>query len=203
MIRGDKGMRRIVVCFGLIFLGLPYMLLAEELFFPKTENEIVEALSKAETKTITAPNGIKYVADEGSVYKIINGRRFRLRGIQVVEALEILPKVGALINFDFDSAEIRSDSFSLLDEFGKAIKSRLPDATIMIAGHTDSVGSNGYNQKLSKQRADAVVEYLYKVHGIGSDRLLSEGFGEEKPIKNNDTEANRAKNRRVEFVRIQ
>jgi len=196
-------MRKIIVCFLLLLFGFPCLIFAEDLFFPKTENEIVEALSKMETKTITASSGIKYVADEGRVYKIINGRRFALRGIQVVEALEILPKAGALINFDFDSAEIRPDSFNLLDEFGKAIKNGLADAIIMIAGHTDSVGSNEYNQKLSRQRADAVVEYLQNFHGVAANRLLSEGFGEERPIENNDTETNRANNRRVEFIRIE
>jgi outer membrane protein OmpA-like peptidoglycan-associated protein len=137
------------------------------------------------------------------VYKIIKGKRYALRGIQVVEAIDILPKAGALINFDYDSAKINSVSLPLLDEFGKALKNNLPDVVILIAGHADSRGSHDYNQTLSEQRAKAVVEYLKTSHGISPNKLLSKGFGETQPIIDNDTEENRSLNRRVEFVRVE
>ncbi|MBT8351170.1 MAG: OmpA family protein [Deltaproteobacteria bacterium] len=176
--------------------------IADNLKFPDTEAEIIEILGKKINKTITTSNGIKYVSEEGRVYKIINGKRYTLRGIQVVEALAILPKAGALINFSFDSAIIDSASQPLLDEFGKALKNGLQGAVILIAGHTDSKGSNNYNQALSERRAEAVVEYLKASHGISQNKLLSRGFGETQPITVNDTEENRFRNRRVEFVRI-
>jgi len=176
---------------------------AEELSFPITEAEIVEILGREQKMTITAPNGIKYVSEDGRVYKIIKGKRFTLRGIQVVEAIDVLPKAGALINFDFDSAKINSDSLSLLDEFGKALKNNLPDMVILIAGHADSKGSKDYNQTLSEKRAEAVLEYLKISHGISPHKLLSKGFGETQPIVDNNTEENRSLNRRVEFVRIE
>jgi len=186
----------------IIFIS-PWGVVAEDLYFPETEIEIVEALSKKHTKTITNSNGTKYVAEEGRVYKIINGKRYALRGIQVVEAMEVLPKAGALINFGFDSAKINYDSLPLLDEFGKALKNHFIDTLILIAGHTDNEGSNDYNQILSEQRAEAVVEYLKTSHGIDPDKLLSKGFGETQPIIDNNTEENRFRNRRVEFVRIE
>jgi outer membrane protein OmpA-like peptidoglycan-associated protein len=187
----------------LTFLCFTFSAIAGELSFPKTEAEIVEILGKELKTTITTPNGIKYVAEGGRVYKIIKGKRYALRGIQVVEAIDILPKAGALINFDYDSAKINSVSLPLLDEFGKALKNNLPDVVILIAGHADSRGSHDYNQTLSEQRAKAVVEYLKTSHGISPNKLLSKGFGETQPIIDNDTEENRSLNRRVEFVRVE
>jgi len=195
-------MSNIIIYILIIFLLVANVGIADDLYFPKNEAEIVDVLSRELKKTITTPNGTKYVAEKGRVYKIINGNRFTLRGMQVVEAIEVLPKAGALINFGFDSAEINSDSLPLLDEFGKALKNNFMDTVILIAGHTDNEGSNDYNQTLSEQRAEAVVEYLKTSHGINPDKLLSKGFGETQPIIDNNTEKNRFINRRVEFVRI-
>ncbi|MCP4370920.1 MAG: OmpA family protein, partial [Deltaproteobacteria bacterium] len=60
-----------------------------------------------------------------------------------------------------------------------------------------------YNQKLSEKRANSVAEYFMASHEISSDRLIIKGFGEKQPIVGNDSEENRFKNRRVEFVRIE
>jgi hypothetical protein len=69
---------------------------------------------------------------------------------------------------------------------------------VRVEGHTDSVGSADYNKKLSEQRAGSVVKWLTG-HGVAADRLTSVGVGKDKPIVANDTETNRALNRRVEF----
>jgi len=196
-------MSKTAIYIAVLFLFCTGVVIADDLYFPKTESEIVKALSQENAKTITLPNGTKYVAEKNKVYKIIGKKRFRLRGVQVVEAIAVLPKAGALINFEFDSARINTSSFSLLDEFGKALKNGLPDAVIMVAGHTDSKGSDAYNQKLSKKRANSVAEYFIASHEISSDRLIIKGFGEKQPIVGNDSEENRFKNRRVEFVRIE
>ena len=68
-----------------------------------------------------------------------------------------------------------------------------------VQGHTDSQGTADSNQRLSQQRADAVRAYLV-AHGINSSRLTSKGYGMTQPIAPNDSAANRAKNRRIEFV---
>ena len=196
-------MSKAIILGAVFFLFGEGVVTAENLYFPKTEADIIKALSQDDLKTITLSNGTKYEAEKGRVYKIIDGMRFRLRGLKVVEAIDILPKAGALINFDFDSAKISSESISLLDEFGKALRRGLPDAVVMITGHTDNKGTNDYNQKLSERRAQSVVEYLITSHGINSDRMIAKGFGETQPIADNDTELNRFKNRRVEFVRIE
>jgi outer membrane protein OmpA-like peptidoglycan-associated protein len=175
--------------------------LAGDLSFPITEKEIVNSLRLKDGKMIY--EGAEYIAEKGKVYKIIDGKRYRLRGVQVMAASDILPKVGALVNFDFDSADIRSGSYPLLDEFGKAFKKGLSKAVVVIAGHTDSKGSMEYNQELSENRANSVANYLQSHHGISTKRIIIKGFGETKPIAANDTDDGRFNNRRVEFIRVE
>lgn len=99
--------------------------------------------------------------------------------------------------FGVDSAELDSKSKKLLDKLVKVVK-LCPDVRIEIAGHTDSDGSAAYNQKLSEERANAVVAYL-TAKGIDAARLSPVGHGEERPLARNTTAANKAKNRRIEF----
>jgi len=74
-----------------------------------------------------------------------------------------------------------------------------PRLAVSVEGHTDSVGSDAYNMKLSQRRADAVRDYMV-AHGIAADRITTEAFGETRPVASNDTAARRAENRRVEIV---
>ena len=122
------------------------------------------------------------------------------KGIAAVE--EDQPKVGALILFDFDSANIKTESYTLLNEFAKALKTGLKEAKFEIIGHTDNVGTEPYNLSLSIQRAKSVKDFLVKGLDIETDRLEITGYGETKPIDSNATEAGRAQNRRVEFMRL-
>jgi len=113
------------------------------------------------------------------------------------------PKVAALINFKFDSAVILEKSKPILDKFGQALQSdELAHSVLMIAGHTDSVGSDIYNLSLSYQRAEAVKNYLLKNYKLTEQRLVIRAYGEEQPIDSNETEQGRTLNRRVEFIRI-
>jgi outer membrane protein OmpA-like peptidoglycan-associated protein len=77
-----------------------------------------------------------------------------------------------------------------------------PDIQIRIEGHTDNVGNDATNLELSKQRADAVFEYIIS-KGIDARRLITEGFGETRPIDTNTTTTGKARNRRVEFHILQ
>ncbi len=101
--------------------------------------------------------------------------------------------------FAFDSAVIKKDYYPVLDET-KVIFDAYPAMTVQIDGHTDSVGTDAYNQKLSERRANAVMKYLVNQVGISADRLTAVGHGEAKPAYPNDTPENRSKNRRVEFT---
>jgi len=100
--------------------------------------------------------------------------------------------------FDFNKSTIKPVSFALLNEVGQALKDN-PKIKVEIGGHTDSIGDDNFNLKLSQARADSVRTYLIK-QGISSDRMVSKGFGENVPIADNRTADGRAQNRRVEFL---
>jgi outer membrane protein OmpA-like peptidoglycan-associated protein len=101
------------------------------------------------------------------------------------------------VHFDFNKSIIRSDAVAVLNEAAETLKAE-GGIAVIVEGHTDSVGSDAYNQKLSQRRADAVRQYLVK-HGIPANRITAEGFGESRPVASNDTADGRAQNRRVEL----
>jgi outer membrane protein OmpA-like peptidoglycan-associated protein/flagellar hook assembly protein FlgD len=101
------------------------------------------------------------------------------------------------IQFEFDKAELLPQSFSILNRLIQIIE-KFPNYKILIVGHTDWVGSDEYNMKLSERRAYAVYKYLVE-HDVDKERLSTEGRGETQPIDDNNTESGRARNRRVEF----
>ncbi|CAN2039300.1 OmpA-OmpF porin, OOP family [Candidatus Magnetomoraceae bacterium gMMP-15] len=138
--------------------------------FPKTEAEIINAFKPLKT-----------------------------RGLGKHRGLDKVVKVAALINFDYNSALIRPESFALLDEYIKALSGGLAVFEFIIAGHTDSIGSNAYNQNLSEKRAASVQNYLIS-KGIDSKRLKIKAHGELDPIASNSDDEGRAMNRRVEFI---
>ena len=102
------------------------------------------------------------------------------------------------IFFEFAKARLLPQSFSELDKLVKLLK-KYPQIKIRIMGHTDDVGTQERNQRLSEQRARSVVNYLTK-KGIKIKRLTFKGYGETHPIDSNQTKKGRQKNRRVEFV---
>jgi outer membrane protein OmpA-like peptidoglycan-associated protein len=101
------------------------------------------------------------------------------------------------IQFEFGKANIKKVSFPILDEVATFMKER-EEIRIAVHGHTDNVGADDINLRLSKARAASVMNYLVG-KGIKKSRLESEGFGESTPIESNDTAEGRAKNRRVDF----
>jgi OOP family OmpA-OmpF porin len=105
-----------------------------------------------------------------------------------------------VVLFDFDKADIKPEAHQLLDEVVTIMKKN-PEMKGVIEGHTDSMGSEEYNQGLSERRAQAVEKYIEE-HGIDADRYTIEGYGESNPIASNDTEEGRQENRRVEFRRV-
>lgn len=107
------------------------------------------------------------------------------------------------VTFAFNSAEITPESLPLLNNVGAVLKSAELSASCMqIEGHTDSKGSDTYNQTLSQRRAQSVIRYLTKSLGVEEDRLLAVGKGESDPIADNSTDTGRQKNRRVQIVNI-
>jgi outer membrane protein OmpA-like peptidoglycan-associated protein len=106
------------------------------------------------------------------------------------------------ILFEFDKAVIQAASFELMDEITQVVKDNPRIKKISIEGHTDDDGKASYNKKLSQKRADSVMKYLVE-HGVDAARLTAVGHGEEIPMVPNDTDENKEKNRRVEFLIIE
>jgi OOP family OmpA-OmpF porin len=101
------------------------------------------------------------------------------------------------IDFDTNKSDIKPVYHAELDKVAAKLN-KFPKATAVIEGHTDNVGADAFNQKLSERRAQSVKTYLVEKLGIAADRLSAKGFGETKPIDSNKTAEGRSKNRRVE-----
>jgi outer membrane protein OmpA-like peptidoglycan-associated protein len=102
------------------------------------------------------------------------------------------------VQFDFDKATIKEVSFSLLNEVADVIKKNSHIKKIAIEGHASAEGSADYNLQLSDQRAKAVMKYIVG-RGIPKEMLTAKGYGITRPVADNETDAGREKNRRVEF----
>jgi len=101
------------------------------------------------------------------------------------------------VKFDFDKAEVKQDSYGDIKNLADFMK-QYPQTSTTVEGHTDSVGSDAYNQKLSERRANAVREVLVNQYGVEAERVNAVGNGEAAPVADNASEAGRAVNRRVE-----
>jgi len=147
--------------------------------------------------TVTAPGhtvyeeDVVFVTDEDKLIQVkLDLTKIRIEKQQIV----ILEKV----MFETAKSVIRKVSFDLLDEVAATIVTNPDLGRVEVAGHTDSKGSDSYNEKLSQKRADSVKKYLVD-QGVAADGLLAVGYGETKPLDTNKTAAGREVNRRVEF----
>lgn len=104
------------------------------------------------------------------------------------------------VTFENDSAKLAADSSGALDSVAASLVA-WSDVKVEIAGHTDAIGSDGYNLRLSERRAASVREYLIG-KGVPADRLVAKGHGETEPVADNKAEEGRAQNRRVELRRL-
>lgn len=110
---------------------------------------------------------------------------------------ELVLRMPAGITFDFDRADVQAQFRPTLNEVAAVLR-EFPSTAIDVYGHTDSVGSDAYNQGLSERRAAAVAAYLTS-QGVQPVRIATLGYGETQPIADNSTESGRAANRRVEI----
>lgn len=101
------------------------------------------------------------------------------------------------VTFELDSARLTAAATQTLRRVAEALRGE-PNLRAEIAGHTDSTGSDEYNQRLSQQRAESALEFLVS-QGIDRSRLVARGYGETRPVADNGTAAGRERNRRVEF----
>ncbi|MCW3105020.1 MAG: OmpA family protein [Bacteroidetes bacterium] len=101
------------------------------------------------------------------------------------------------IMFDVNSYQLKEEAKTNIKELAKILQ-KYDDTNVLIEGHTDASGSDELNMKLSEQRADAVADYA-KMLGVAGARMAIKGYGETQPVADNDSEAGKAKNRRVEI----
>jgi len=108
-----------------------------------------------------------------------------------------LVRVELDVKFDFDKARVREESYNDIKNLADFMQ-QYPQTNTTVEGHTDSVGTDQYNQRLSERRAQAVREVLVNQYGVESQRVDSVGYGEARPVADNSTEEGRQINRRVE-----
>ena len=105
------------------------------------------------------------------------------------------------IYFDVNKDVVKPESYGTLNDIAKVLN-EVPDVKVKIMGHTDADGQDASNLDLSKRRAASVKAELVKSFGVNGDRLVTDGMGEGPPVAPNDTPANKALNRRVEFIKL-
>jgi outer membrane protein OmpA-like peptidoglycan-associated protein len=105
------------------------------------------------------------------------------------------------IQFDVNSDKLKPESYATLKEISDVLKEN-PTIRIQVVGHTDSDGDEASNLDLSKRRSVSVKNELVNKFGIDAGRLETDGKGESEPIAGNDSAVNKAKNRRVEFIKL-
>jgi outer membrane protein OmpA-like peptidoglycan-associated protein len=113
-------------------------------------------------------------------------------------APKVLDRLALHVNFDFDKSNVNKvDEVEL--EKGREFLKKYPGFKVSLEGHTDSIGSDAYNQKLSERRAAAVKDWMVK-KGVDGSKIQTSGFGKTKPVADNKTSKGRAENRRVEVL---
>src|SRR5262249_31593629 len=118
----------------------------------------------------------------------------------IAATIQATGQVQLYIQFRFDSAELDASAASILVELRDALNA-VPSLRLMLFGHTDAVGTPQYNLALSLRRAQSVVNWLI-ANGVTSTRLAAYGKGQDEPIADNNTDAGRALNRRVQALRV-
>lgn len=154
---------------------------------------VVLARGRRYSITATAPDYIFY-SDEYSVPPTAQGQDLK-RDIDLSRLGQGTTRL--LVFFDFDKADLKNESKPDLSRAIEFLRQN-PNIRVEIAGHTDSVGNESYNKKLSQSRSESVRQYLVQ-GGIDAGRMIAKGYGEEQPIADNGTEEGRARNRRVEM----
>jgi outer membrane protein OmpA-like peptidoglycan-associated protein len=174
-----------------------------------TADQIVRALAPKKPLTRGLSSGPQadpaVIAAEGRFVQTIRGRATRSLSSSEREEIATIakdkPNIDLEINFDYNSADISKKSLPSVQALGKALTNPdLKGSTFVVAGHTDAVGSDAYNQDLSERRADSVKRYLVEKYNIPGADLVTVGYGETK-LKDPKNPASEV-NRRVQVVNM-
>ncbi len=156
-------------------------------------DQILEALQpKPLTRSLSAAPQVdpSVKAREISFVDGLRNRKTRSLSLgereQIAEIASTKPKIDLNIQFDYNSAEISKASLASVQELGKALSNpSLKGSTFVVAGHTDAIGGEAYNQELSERRADTIKRYLSEKYGINGTDLITVGYGKTKPVDPN------------------
>lgn len=166
-------------------------------FVPDARKRSIVVIEKSAAANLTGSMTVVGNTQTGAVDGS-NPDQYEKKTISVVDNQDV-PGLKLKIEFDYNSSALRPDSFPLLRELGMALNSdQLKTADLLVAGHTDSDGTDEYNLILSIERAGAVKQYLVNNFSIPEARLRIRGYGEYMPLKPNNTSENKQMNRRVE-----
>ena len=173
-----------------------------------TADQIVKALQpKPLTRGLSNAPPLDHTLAATQTRFVASLRNRRTRSLSTVEREEIAnfatdrPKIDLEITFAYNSAEISTTSLASVQALGKALSNpNLKGSTFLVAGHTDSLGGESYNQDLSERRADTIKRYLVERFGIASADLVTVGYGKSKP-KDPNASLDPA-NRRVQVVNM-
>jgi outer membrane protein OmpA-like peptidoglycan-associated protein len=157
--------------------------------------EAEQARQESETRMREIEQARKQAEDAAARNTRLEEQLMNLKARQTARGLELTL---SNVLFDFDKATLKPGAeraLNLLVDFLKAN----PDRRLTIEGHTDSLGAESYNLKLSQERADAVRAWFVQ-HNIAGERIVAQGMGENYPVASNDSEAGRQENRRVQII---
>ena len=132
------------------------------------------------------PVDVAVQAKEATFVNTLRNRKTRSLSIgerqEIAELAATKPKIDLEIQFDYNSADISKNSVTAVQELGKALSdASLKGSTFVVAGHTDAIGGESYNQELSERRADTIKRYLTEKYGIAGTDLVTVGYGKTKP----------------------
>ena len=164
---------------GLAFAGDPTV----------SADQILNALKpKPLTRGMSAgqPADPAVQAKETSFVDSLRNRKSRSLSLgereEIAEIAATRPKIDLEIQFDYNSAAIRTSSMPAVQELGRALSNAgLKGSTFVVAGHTDAIGSDAYNQDLSERRADTIKKYLTEKYGLNGSDLVTVGYGKTQP----------------------
>ena len=171
-------------------------------------DQIVNALQpKALTRSLSAdrPADASVQAREDGFVDTVRNRKTRSLSLgereEIAELAAAKPRIDLDIQFEYNSARINQASLPAVQELGKALSTpELKGSTFVVAGHTDAIGGDAFNQDLSERRADTIKRYLTEKYGIAGTDLVTVGYGKSK-LKDPAVPAS-AVNRRVQVANL-
>jgi outer membrane protein OmpA-like peptidoglycan-associated protein len=173
--------------------------MSQELAFTKNENENLRAqLSGATEEQADLMREMEKQEEVRQQFLKVENTFDRSEAMVLREGDNVIVRLVGL-NFDVGKSEIKPEGFELLKKVENSINT-FPGCDVTVEGHTDSHGGDRMNLQLSQKRADAVMAYLLANMSLEASRIKAIGFGEVKPIANNETSEGRARNRRIDVV---